>query len=571
MNDRKTLNKIINLFIPFKRKICITMVLLSLASLVNLFLPLTTRKIIDEGFIQNNMRTVIFFSLISFGLIVVGKSMEIMCEEIRTNIYIKIKLSLNEHAFHHLSRLKIKYFKEANTTVLLSNIKLDVDNITKVVDSNFFFLLTQILSLLGGLVGLLIIDWRLTILVICFTPAKYISAKYFSKKRENLIEKFIQSSSDYASWFGDTIGGINEIRLFGLIKNKKEEFTNKQLSMIGTEKRMEMLNVYSLAVESILLQLLLVGLYILGASMVFNYTLTVGSIFAFIMYSSYVTSPIASILNIRYFMSNVLPSARRYFNFLDLEVEDSTSKLVPKALTQMMKGNIEYSNVNFSYSEEMVLKNINFVIHAKEKVAIVGHNGSGKSTLIELLLRFHTPSSGTIKMDGVDIEQYDIDEYRQQISVVSQHVYLFDTTIENNIKLYSEPEYNEMQKVLIDAQLTEFALGESEDNDVGCNGLKMSGGQRQKIALARALIHEKELFIFDEATSNLDTESEIYINHLLNNRLKDKTVILVTHQMEVLKHVDRVIVIRDGELEYIGEYDQLFTNSSYFRDMVLVR
>ena len=188
MADNVHIKKILKLFLPYRKSIYFVMLILSFTSLVSLCVPLITKKIIDQGFLVKNFSVITLYALLGFSLVVVQKCLEIWSEHIRTNIYIDLKFNLNENIFDHITMLNIRYFKEKNISEMFNNIKLDIENMMKVADSQFFFLLTQVLSLLGGLIGLLILDWRLTLVVLCFVPIKYISASFFAKQRENYVE-----------------------------------------------------------------------------------------------------------------------------------------------------------------------------------------------------------------------------------------------------------------------------------------------------------------------------------------------------------------------------------------------
>lgn len=201
------------------------------------------------------------------------------------------------------------------------------------------------------------------------------------------------------------------------------------------------------------------------------------------------------------------------------------------------------------------------------KTALIGKNGTGKSTIIGLITRMYEPDQGKILLNGEDVLSFALSEYREIISVVSQQVYLFDNTIRNNICLYKKKSEEEIMQAVIDSGLKDFIDEVSLDYSVGQNGSLLSGGQKQKIAMARALLHDKSIIIFDEATSNTDVYSEMQINNLLHSRLKEKTVIVVTHKQEVLKEVDQIILLGTEGL-VSGTYEELYNGNQDFSEMV---
>jgi len=395
-------------------------------------------------------------------------------------------------------------------------------------------------------IGLFILDYRMTILVVLFIPIKYVVMKYFAKQRKKVMDEFILDSQRYSSWFGDTIGGVKEVKLFGIFDSKHDEFVEKQNEVVSKQKKMNMLSQWNSITDTVLVRLLTTLIYVVGSNLVFNLQLSVGSIFAFITYSAYVTGPISAILNIGYLLSGIIPSTKRYYEFMELEEEDESQRI--KVLP--LFGDIEFQQVSFAYDKsKLVLENINLRFPKGSKIALIGKNGSGKSTIIDLLLRMYEPTEGKIFLAGNNIADMAIREYRNMISVVSQDIYLFNDTIRNNICLYKQMEDKDIHSICEDSKIAEFIAEVSLEYQVGQNGIKLSGGQKQKIALARALCHNRSIVIFDEATSGTDNYSEQQINALLNTRLRNKTVIIVTHKTEILEDVDQVVKLVDGEIQ----------------------
>ena len=381
--------------------------------------------------------------------------------------------------------------------------------------------------------------------------------KYFAKKQKSIMEDFIRRNQEYAKWFGDTVGGIKEVKLFNIFDKKHNEFLIRQKGIIDKQKQMNMLSQWNIITDSIMVQLLSTVLYIVGGSLVFDLQLSVGSVFAFITYSSYVTGPISAILNIGYLLSGIIPSTKRYYEFMDLQEETESGKHI-----EPIFGELILQNVSFSYEVgKPVLRDINLTFPKGSKTALMGRNGSGKTTIINLLTRVYNPVSGYILLNETDISEISLHKYRNMVSVVSQQIYLFNDTIRNNICLYENVSDEVIRAACNESGLEDFLKEVSLDYVVGQNGAMLSGGQKQKIALVRALVHDKPIIIFDEVTSNTDSYSEYQINNLLHTRLKNKTVIIITHKREILSEVDRIIMLRDGIVVKNENYDELIGNS----------
>ena len=416
----------------------------------------------------------------------------------------------------------------------------------------------------GGIIGLFIIDFRMTILVLLFIPIKCVVMKYFAKKQKQIMDEFIKRNQKYARWFGDTVGGVREVKLFHIFDKKHEEFVLNQNEIIEKQKQMNMLSQWNMIIDSIMVQFLSTLLYILGANLVFDLQLSVGSVFAFITYSAYVTGPISAILNIGYLLSGIIPSTKRYYDFMALQEEDDSGTLIVPDF-----GELVLKNIFFGYeADKPILVDVNIDFPKGSKTALIGRNGSGKTTIINLLTRLYVPVNGKILLNGTDISMISLQEYRNMVSVVSQQIYLFNDTIRNNICLYKQVDDAVIEMACSDSGLEDFIKEVSLDYVVGQNGAMLSGGQKQKIALARALVHDKPIVIFDEATSNTDAYSEQQINGLLNTKLKEKTVIVITHKKEILSKVDQIVVLKEGVVADIGKYDELIGKNNELQIMM---
>ena len=314
-----------------------------------------------------------------------------------------------------------------------------------------------------------------------------------------------------------------------------------------------MLSQWNMCIDSVMIQAMVLIIYIVGANLVFNMGLTIGTVFAFITYSTYVTGPISAILNIKYLLSGIIPSTKRYYKFLSIPEEREAEDKEPP-----MWNGILFDKVTFSYNENMIaVEEINLSILRGQKIAIIGQNGCGKSTLIEILLRLRTPQTGIIRIGDIDIKDVSLIKYRELFSVVSQDVYLFNDSIRNNICLYKDVDEDTVKKACDDSGLSNFVEEVSLDYNVGINGAMLSGGQKQKVALARALVLDRPIFILDEATSNADVSSEVQINSLLRTRLKEKTVIVISHRESVLREMDQIILIDAGKVVWSSGYEEL--------------
>lgn len=570
--NKEVISKIINIFKPYKLKISIIILCILVSSMLSILTPVISQKLMDEGLIGKNLNVVVKYSLYGLLIVIVIQAIGIIETKYRTYIENLLLYNLEKDAFKHTLKLNLNFFSNTNYGEIMSNLRLDIRNIAQIANGNTFYIITSIFRIIVGIIGLIIINYKLAVLVVVITPIRYLIVKYLAKCRANLFGEYINSYSEYSSWYGDTIGGIREVKIWSLEDKKVGEFIKKQRNIIKQNIKMSYLAKANEISESIFTQLINTLIYIIGGYMVIGEVVTIGKIFAFITYSSYVTGPIFAIMNLGYNFSSIIPSAKRYFRFIEMISEDDYIEDHPQRVSQNdINGSIEFKNVKFSYTDrDTILKGINFNIKAGEKVAIIGNNGGGKSTIINLILRFLNPDSGEILLDGKNINSIHLKDYRKLISVVSQDVYLFNSSIKENIILNSRCKEYEMELAATKSGANKFIsdMKDKYDTNVGQRGCKLSGGQRQKIAMARALIRNFRIIILDEATSNYDVESERMVNDIIKNNYIKNTVLIITHKPEILEKVDKIIVIKNGLVEDIGTNIDLYKRNKFYRDMV---
>lgn len=551
--------RLFRLLKPYIKKISVIFICIIFSTGISMLFPLLSKQIMDNGLIVNNFTIVVKFSFFTFALVLVEQLIGILETKYFSYVNSIFQYSLLKMAFKHILILKLQYFNNTNFSEIMSNIGMDVGNISRVCDKGTFIIISQLFRIIGGIIGLLIIDWRLTIVVILIVPIRYFIVKSLAKKRKALFNQYLEYNRDYSSWYGDTISGIKEIKLWGIDRIKIGEFIKKQRNIVKVNIKMAFLDKFNEYSESLVFQTINSTLYILGAYIVFNKGLTIGGLFAFLTYSTYVIGPISSIINIGYNFSNIIPSAKRFFEFIDMETEtEDGQKRYIRLNNARVEGKIRFENVGFSYIDsERILNEINLEINPGEKIALIGANGCGKSTLINLLMRFYKPQEGKILIDGIDINQIKLRDYRNLISVVSQDLYIFNTTIEENISVGLKTDKFKIGKAAKKSGAYNFIkeMPLKYKSEVGRNGSKLSGGQRQKLAMARAFARESKILILDEATANYDVESESYVNQMLTTDFGNRTIIVISHKPDILSMVDKIWVMDSGRINEYKNYN----------------
>lgn len=548
-----TVKRILYYLEPCKKQFLGVLLCLGGSAIIGFYQPLIIQIITDQGMTLRNLEVIIHYALLLLALVLFGQLLEVLQTKIFAGIHNTVKKNMLTQGFKKLLHLKVEYFTDRNSAEIIESMQTDVTRTSLITDQMFVMMISFLFRGISGLAGLLVISWKLAVVVLLMVPVKYLSVKVLAKKQEKNIEQQIENNRDFAGWFSDNIHGIKEIKLWGISNLRLSIFEKKQRIILNATKDQTMLDAWNAFQQVLLEWLVTCVLYIVGGIFIINGTLTLGGVFAFISYSVYVTGPISALLNMRMIMSIILPSAKRLFHFYDLDEEEDNGVMLDSSPSQQ----IEFKNVCFSYNDKHVLKNINMTIDHSDKIAIIGSNGSGKTTILNLLLRFIKPENGMITIGDKDIWSVGLDHYRNLFTVVSQDPYLFLDTVKNNINLdgKSEEELINMACQRSGASTFINRLDEKENSLIGTNGAKLSGGEKQKLAVARAILKDAPFVILDEATSSYDVESDGFLHEFIQNELRNKTVIIITHKYDQLNGMNKVYEIKDGVLHNVkNEY-----------------
>lgn len=553
MSDKEILHRTLRFLLPYKKQMIILFMVILVSSGIQLAIPLISQRIMDEGILKQDIHRVVVYAWYTILLLIADQGIGLIETKNISYVNSLFHYSLQKLAFKHSLKLGMDYYNNKNINEIISTLTADAGNIVRICDRGIFSLLSQFIRIIGGGIGLFIIEWRLALVVVLFTPLRFIASLYLSRKRKKIFEQFLECNRLYSSWYGETLGGIKEIKLWGLYYDKTHQFIRMQRQIIRMNIKMALIDKVNGYTEGLLFQIISNIIYTIGAYLVFRSDLTLGGLFAFLTYSTYVVAPLSSLMNIKYLFASITPSARRFFEFLDRKTEEDRPLAAIRAGGgKPTGGGLSFHGVSFAYPDgREVLHEVSLQLHPGEIVVLTGENGSGKSTLLNLLLRFSTPQKGEIRLDGVNIEQIRLKTYRQLVAAVSQDSYLFNASIEENIQSGLKLNKERLTQALEDSNAAPFIreLPLSLASPVGRNGASLSGGQRQKVVVARALAKDAPILILDEATSNYDQESEVILNErLLAYRQQNKTVIIVSHKPHTVKHADRFLRVEGGKV-----------------------
>lgn len=544
--------KTLSLFVPYLSRLISIFVLLLISSLISFFAPLLSEKLIDDGFSIMNIQAIVTFAIILFAMNVLNSILSCSREAMRVKIFTNLESHLRKQSFEHIYKSKASLFDNAGSAEIVQSLDDDISAISAIVSQESLESITQVFFAIGGLAGLLCISWRLALIVAVYIPIKAVIAYLVTKKSVFYMSEWIEARKNYSSWFGNVISGIFEVRNYYSIEQKSQEFIKLNKPVEKYEYKKNVLMILNQNMDNVVFEFINALVYILGAYFILGDELTLGGLLSFITYALLVIVSLSEIVNLFSGAAAIYPSARRYFKFLEYEEEDYEGREITSI------SEIEFKNVAFSYTSQdnQVLSDVSFKISKSEKVAIVGDNGSGKSTILKLLMRMYNPIEGEIKIDQTSLRNIKITSLREKLSVVSQKPYLFNDTIKNNICLHREVDEYRLKKILVAVGLDEIVAEYTLDYCVGDDGKMLSGGQIQKIAIARSLIQRSEVYIFDESTSNIDTEGKRMFCDLLSSlEMRDAIIITVTHDNEIIKQMDKVLHVCDGKVVQMKPFE----------------
>lgn len=481
----------------------------------------------------------------------------------------KIIFNIRQDVFSHIQKMSLSYFDKNPVGRLVTRVTNDTETLNEMYTSVLVSLFKDIFILIGIIVVMLRMDYKLALVSFTLIPLIVVASLVFRAKIRDVYRIGRIKLARINSSLNENITGMKTIHIFKKEDKKFREFDEINKDFLDTAKKE--IRIYAIFRPTIeIIRALGIALLVwYGGGKVISGYMEFGVLYAFIDYLQRFFEPIMDLTEKYNILQSAMASSERIFMILDTD-EDIKNPENPIPLTDL-KGKIEFKNVWFAYEEEnWVLRDVNFTINPGEKVAFVGATGAGKSSIINLITRFYDIQKGEILIDGINIKNYDKHELRKHIGIVLQDVFLFTGNIKDNIRLNNKNISDEKVKEIakyVNANHFIEKLPNKYDEPVMERGSTLSAGERQLLAFARALAFNPDILILDEATSNIDTETEILIQDALSKLIEGRTTIAVAHRLSTIQHSDKIIVLNKGEIVEMGNHQELLEKEGLYYDL----
>jgi len=474
---------------------------------------------------------------------------------------------VRQQLYRHLQRLSLRYFEKNSTGRIMTRILYDVNAVQQTLTGNLVDIVTNSLTIIFVIGLIFAINYRLAALAVAVLPLYVLNFLLWRPMIRKTSTEAREQYSEISGRLHESIAGIRVIKSFTRERSEVRRFVHEVREIIDLNVKAGRYRTLLSVLSSLLTGLATVlVLYVGGREVVVSGRMTLGQLIQFNSYLSMLYGPIIALVTVNDQIQYVMAAIERIFDLFDTapDIQDARNPVV----LEHVKGKVEIRHVSFSYEPtEPVLEDINFVAEPGQMIALVGRSGSGKTTLVHLIPRFYDPTSGQVLIDGVDVRDIQITSLRKQIGMVMQENFLFEGTLRDNIK-YGRPEATDAEVVqaAIAANAHEFIteFPDAYESRVGERGTRLSGGQRQRISIARALLRNPRILILDEATSDLDSESEALIQEALDHLMRGRTTFTIAHRLSTVMNADLILVLDQGHIVERGTHAELATGGGIY-------
>ncbi|MCX5917019.1 MAG: lipid A export permease/ATP-binding protein MsbA [Deltaproteobacteria bacterium] len=530
------------------------------------------KPVLDDVFFKKDLTMLKLIPLAIIGIFLLKGFFDYGQAFLMSYVGQRIIADLREKIYNHIQSLSLSFFTRNPTGVLMSRILNDVNMIQGAVTDAVTGLLKDVFTLVGLVAVIFYRDWKLALIAMVVFPVAVVPIVKFGRKLRSYSTRSQSAMANLSTILLETLTGARIVKAFNMEDHERRRFAKENRRLFGILIKSVRVKAISHPLMEFLGGVGIAFIVFYGGYNVIQGGATPGTFFSFLAALLMLYEPVKRLSGVNNTVQQGLAAAARIFEVLDA-VPEIQSKPEAKALPSVSRG-IEYEDVSFKYEEDWVLKNINLRIRVGEMVAFVGSSGGGKTTLVNLLPRFYDVTAGKIAIDGVDIRDYRLESLRHRVGIVTQQTILFNDTVRNNIAYGNiDQPFEEIVKAAEAAYAQGFIqnLPQGYDTIIGEQGVKLSGGERQRISIARALLKNAPILILDEATSSLDSESEIEVQKALEYLMEGRTTLVIAHRLSTIRKANRIMVLSNGEIVEEGTHEELLARDGEYKKLYLLQ
>lgn len=569
--SKEILLRISKYFKPFWKQMILAIILLLIVSILGLVPPIMTKNIIDKALPEKSMYLLIMFILVCIGATVLKELVSVGQNYINTWISKHIIYNMKNEMYRHLQHMSMNFFSLSKPGEITTRMTSDIEGIQDIFKTTIVNAVGSILTLATTMVALFAMNWKMALISFIILPVFILPTRKVGKYRWKIAMDSQERLSELNQLIQETlsISGATLMKIFTKEKDSYKQFESTNKKVINLQIKETLAGRWFFMTMSIFTTLGPMLIYLYGGYLFMIDKMSIGEIVAFVALLDRLYRPVTQLSNIHINVTRSLALFQRIFDYFDIE-EESRDK--DNAINlEKVNGNIEFKDVSFAYKKELqVLYDINFSINSGTMTALVGASGVGKTTVTNLIPRLYEVSEGSIKIDGHDTRDVTLQSLRRQIGIVMQEPYLFNDTIEANLRYGSEDAtYEELVEACKAAYIHDFimSLPDNYKTVVGNRGIKLSGGEKQRISIARVILKDPKILILDEATSALDSVSEMYIQKALVPLLKGRTSIVIAHRLSTILSADNILVFEDGKIVQSGNHNELLDEGGLYKKL----